>query len=223
MNTFQITLVVLAGLLLIYHFLLRPRILTRGATKHEASRKIPGDELIPANPFRSTMATDINASPENIWPWLVQVGWGKAAFYSYNIFESLLGMDLHNADQIHPEWQDVSVGDTIWMSHPRQKALFPLTRVEEIKPPHELVFALYRAEDPDTKPSGAWSFILEPLDDKKTRLLTRLQVVSPTTKGKFMVYFFLEPAHFIMQQGMFKGLKKRLAAPELEHTDQVHA
>ena len=217
MNILYIILAILGGVLIIYHFVVRPRILRRGATKNEAKRSLPGDNITPPKPFRSTMATTINATPEEIWPWLVQVGWGKAAFYSYNRIEALFGMDLHNADYINPEWQDLKVGDTMWMSHPRLKYLFPITKVNNIKSPEELVFAIYGPEGANTKPSGAWSFILEPVDENNTRLFSRLQVSTPSIIGKMIFYFFMEPAHFFMQQGMFEGLKKRLTIASVEH------
>ncbi|MBT8179920.1 MAG: hypothetical protein HKP60_12455 [Eudoraea sp.] len=223
MKTFYITLAIIAAVMIIYHFVIRPKMLRRGVTKNETGKRLAGDEIIRPKPFRSTMAVNLNACPEDIWPWLVQMGWSKAAFYSYNRIESILGMDLHNADHIHPEWQDLNVGDTMWMSHPRRNNLFPITRVEKIKSPKELVFAIYGPEDPDTKPSGVWSFILEPIDENQTRLFTRLQVAQPSLKGKLIFYFFMEPAHFIMQQGMFKGLKKRLApAPKVEYAEHIH-
>ena len=221
MNAFQTTLLIVAAVLIIYHFILRPVILRRGVTKNEARRKFPGDELISPKRFRSTMAANINATPEEIWPWLVQVGWGRAAFYSYNVIESLFRMDLQNADHVHPEWQDIHVGDTFWMSHPRQKDLFPLARVENAHPPNELSFSLYWPSDADTKPSGVWSFILEPIDENTTRLISRHQVTAHSIRERLRVYFFMEPAHFVMQEGMFKGIKKRIAAPKLKHADQL--
>lgn len=207
MTTIGIIILVIAG----YHFVLRPRILRRGARVDEVSRILPGDEITPPEPFRSTMATTIKARPEAIWPWLLQVGWSRGAFYSYNKIEKLFGMDLHNADQIHPEWQDLKVGDTMWMSHPRLKYLFPETKVNSIDPNRALVFAIYSPEGTQGPPSGAWSFILDPVDDKSTRLISRLQVSTPSLIGKLIFYGFMEPAHFIMQQGMFNGLKRRLS------------
>ncbi len=223
MNAAYTSLIVIGAVWIIYHIILRPKILRMGATKDEAKRTLPGDEIVPPRPFRSTMATQLNASPEHIWPWLVQVGWGKAGFYSYNRLESLLRMDLHNADHIHSEWQDLHVGDSMWMSHPRRMYLFPMTRVEKLKAPEELVFAIYGPEDADTKPSGAWSFILVPVNENTTRLLTRLQVAPRSFIGKLIFYFFMEPAHFVMQQGMFRGLRKRLAAPVVTRADQLPA
>lgn len=193
-----------------YHFLIRPRILRRGATDEEASSVLAGDEIPPSKPFRSTMATTLAATPAEIWPWLVQVGWERGAFYSYNRIEALLGMDLHNADRIHSEWQNLEVGDTMWMSHPRLKYLFPETKAVTIDPYRTLVFAIYGPEGTQVTPSGAWSFILHPLDNATTRLISRLQVSTPSLVGKLIFYGFEEPAHFIMQDGMFRGLKDRL-------------
>lgn len=122
------TMGLVGGTVAAYHFLIRPRILRRGATNEEVNSVLPGDEIPPPRPFRSTMATTVAATPEEIWPWLTQVGWGRGAFYSYNRIEALLGMDLHNADRIHPEWQDLEIGETMWMSHPRLKYLFPRPR-----------------------------------------------------------------------------------------------
>lgn len=155
------------------------------------------------------MATTIAATPEQIWPWLVQVGWSRGAFYSYNRVENLLGMDTHNADRIHPEWQDLKVGDSMWMSHPRLKYLFPETRAVRIDPNQALVFAIYGPQGTDAPPTGTWSFVLEHTDEASTRLISRLQVNPPPLLGKLIIYGFMEPAHVVMQSGMFRGLKER--------------
>jgi hypothetical protein len=198
-----------AGATAAYHFLVRPRILRRGATDEEVAKVLPGDEIVPPGSSRSTMATTIAATPGQIWPWLVQIGWGRGAFYSYNRIEGLLGMDLHNADRVNPEWQHLTVGDTMWMSHPRLSYLFPETKAVRIDPNHALVFAIYGRPD-RTDASGAWSFVLEPVDERSTRLIARLQINPPPLFGKLVIYGFMEPAHFVMQNGMFRGLKKRV-------------
>lgn len=200
-----------AGAAATYHFLIRPRVLRRGATEEEVMRVLPGDEMAPPGSSRSTMATTIHATSEEIWPWLVQVGWSRGAFYSYDRIENLIGMDTHNADRVHPEWQGLKVGDTMWMSHPRLKYLFPETQVVTIDPNRALVFAIYgRPEGTDAPPSGTWSFVLERMDETSTRLISRLQLNPPPLLGKLIIYAFMEPAHFIMQSGMFRGLKARI-------------
>ncbi len=217
------TVGLLGGTAAAYHFLIRPRILRRGATLEEANSALPGDEITPANPFRSTMATTIPATPEEIWPWLVQVGWERGAFYSYNRIEALFGMDLHNADRIHPEWQGLEIGDTMWMSHPRMKYLFPVTKAATIDPNRALVFAIYGPEGAEGTPSGAWSFVLNPIDETSTRLISRLQVSTPSLVGKLVFYAFEEPAHFIMQDGMFRGLKERVHHARGDQPEEIAA
>lgn len=212
-----------SGIVAAYHFLIRPRMLRRGATNEEVNRVLPGDEITPSKPFRSTMATTIHATPEEIWPWLVQTGWGRGAFYSYNRIEGLLGMDLHNADRIHTEWQDLEIGDTMWMSHPRRKSLFPETKVARIDRNRALVFAIYGPEGTGEAPTGAWAFILNPIDQSSTRLISRLQVSSPSLIGKLIFYGFEEPAHFIMQDGMFRGLKERVRQTRASSPEQATA
>ena len=211
MNRLTKNLALMGGTFTLYHNIIRPKILRRGATIDEVNRVLPGDEITPPKPFRSTMATTINATPEEIWPWLVQVGWSRGAFYSYNRIEALLGMDLHNAENIHSEWQDLNVGDTMWMSHPRLKYLFPETKAVTIDKNRALVFAIYGPKGTESRPSGAWAFILDPIDKSSTRLISRLQVSTPSIVGKMVFYGFMEPAHFVMQQGMFSGLRERLA------------
>jgi hypothetical protein len=204
------SLAMVGGAAATYHFLIRPRILRRGATDEEVAKVLPGDEIAPRDSMRSTMATTLEATPEEIWPWLVQVGWSRAAFYSYNRIENSIGMDTHNADRVHPEWQNLEVGDTMWMSHPRLSYLFPETKAVRIDPNHALVFAIHGPEGTDTTPTGAWSFVLEPIDETSTRLISRLQVYPPPLLGKLIIYGFMEPAHFVMQDGMFRGLKERI-------------
>jgi hypothetical protein len=205
------TLAAATGAAATYHVLIRPRILRRGATDEEVARVLPGDEIAPRDSLRSTMATTIAATPEQVWPWLVQVGWSRGAFYSYNRVENLLGMDTHNADRVHPEWQNLKVGDTMWMGHPRLRYLFPETKAARIEPNRALVFAIYgRPEGTDVPPTGAWSFVLERIGERSTRLISRLQVNPPPLLGKLIIYGFMEPAHFVMQSGMFRGLKGRI-------------
>ncbi len=80
-----------------------------------------------------------------------------------------------------------------------------------IDPNQALVFGIYgRPEGTDAAPSGVWSFVLEPIGDKSTRLISRLQVNPPPLLGRLVIYGFMEPAHFIMQDGMFRGLRARI-------------
>jgi hypothetical protein len=78
-----------------------------GATDVEINAALPGDELVPVPAGVVNRVVTVDASPEQIYPWLVQMGAGKGGMYSYTSIETyLLNCPLVNADRIHPEWQD---------------------------------------------------------------------------------------------------------------------
>src|SRR5437763_10474062 len=99
----------------LYRRYLRQRVLTWGATADEATRRLPGDELLDPADIVATRAIGIDAPPSAIWPWLVQMGPGRAGAYTYDWIERRLGIDIHNTDRIIPEFQHLQVGDEIPM------------------------------------------------------------------------------------------------------------
>jgi hypothetical protein len=66
----------------------------------------------------STRAITIAAAAPNVWPWIAQLGQGRGGFYSYDVLENLVGCDIHSANRIVPEWQQVEVGDEVKL-HPQ--------------------------------------------------------------------------------------------------------
>lgn len=85
-----------------------------GATETEITATLPGDELVPNPKFLNTTAVTIQAPIDTVWPWLLQMGQGKAGLNSYEFIENrLLGCDMRNSDRLVPEWQDVQVGDPV--------------------------------------------------------------------------------------------------------------
>ncbi len=105
--------VILASPLFITAPLVRRRHLRWGATDDEVAGAMPGDEIVPKPSFSATRALSIAAPPEAVWPWLVQVGFGRAGFYSYDIFDNAA---RPSADRILPEYQDPRVGDWVPMA-----------------------------------------------------------------------------------------------------------
>jgi hypothetical protein len=101
------------GAAAVYVFLARPRQLKWGATDQEADEPLPGDELLPNADLIATRAISIRASADQVWPWIAQLGQGRGGFYSYDFLENLVGCDIHSADRVVPEWQDVAVGDEV--------------------------------------------------------------------------------------------------------------
>src|SRR5258708_37870549 len=97
----------LPGLLVaIYLLAIRPAALQWGATAEEVTRSMPGDELVPSPSFCATRGVIIRGSPEEIWPWLVQIGYGRAGFYGYDLVENLgSGTGIRSVGSILPKLQ----------------------------------------------------------------------------------------------------------------------
>lgn len=188
-----------------YRSRVRPWMCTWGARDDEISASLPGDDWVPACAARTTRAITIDAPAETVWPWLAQIGEDRGGFYSYSLLERAVGCDIHNADHIHPEWQDVHVGDTVWLA--RTYGEMGRTVVAAVKPGSHLVlmspadFARTRHEQ---KASGAWAFYLHP-EDGRTRLIIRSSG-GPTGRAAYDI------VHFVMEQKMMRGIRERALA-----------
>jgi hypothetical protein len=185
-----------AAAIMTYVNVLRPLFLRWGATDEEAGRGLPGDELVPDSGPSTTNAITIDAPPSLVWPWLVQMGPGRAGAYTYDWVENLFGLNMHSADRIVPEWQHMDLGDAF----PLGKNA-PSLRVEAITPERELVLAY---------PDGTWSwaFVLEPLAGERTRLITRNRAPARTAQERLRLEVML-PGAFLMMRKMLLGIKER--------------
>lgn len=189
-----------AGALAAYVLLIRPWHLKWGATEEELKMPLPGDELVKHPKLNATHAITINAPVAEVWPWLVQVGQKRGGFYSYTWLENLVGCEMSNADQIVPEWQDLKVGDEVWL-HPKA----PPLKVLAIEPGRAIVL------------ENSWTFVLHPIDHHTTRLIIRGRGdFNPDLKNALLNFILwrgvFEPAHFIMERKMMLGIKERAEA-----------
>ena len=75
-----------------------------------------GTNSCPRTPCATTRALTIDAPIAAVWPWLAQIGEDRGGFYSYSVLERAVGAHIQNANTVHPEWQDVHVGDTVWLA-----------------------------------------------------------------------------------------------------------
>src|SRR6201993_1687869 len=140
-----------------YTLFFRRRCLTWGATDEEVSGKLPGDELLPDPDLVSTRAVTIDAPPGAVWPWLVQMGSGRGGAYTYDWIENLLGLNMHSASRILPQFQDLKVGDELPLGSGG-----PVMRVEVLDPPRALAIRT-------TDQNWVWIFALLP-DAESSRL-----------------------------------------------------
>lgn len=199
-----------------------------GATKKEIASFWPVDGLICDPAMRSTRAVTIDVLPEKVWPWLVQMGQGRGGFYSYAWLENLFGLDIHNADQIVPEWQKIEPGDVIpfWQNKRGEKVG---VKVLQVEPSSLLVLGgeLYPAEETQRGPAGdlkkngrssqtggTWAFMLQAVQENKTRLVVRSQVAKfpPVWLSVLMSRLFIMPVHWVMERKMLLMIKKRAEA-----------
>lgn len=167
---FRRSALVLAGLVALYFRLLRTPILTWGATDAEASARLPGDELLEQADGVATRAIQIDAPPAAVWPWIAQMGAApRGGAYTYDWIENLLGLDMHSADRVLPEFQHPEVGDTIGYGSNRM-------RVERVESERMLA---WRSEDGN----WVWTFVLEERDGS-TRLISRNRFRLPTLAAR---------------------------------------
>jgi hypothetical protein len=179
--------------ILVLWFGYRPWALTWGATDGEIARSMPGDEVLVNPSFNATRAVTIDAPPEEIWPWIVQIGYRRAGFYSYDILDN---DGIPSSKEILPEYQDLSVGDLVPLSKSAN------VRVTEIEPPHSLVL-LFDVEG--TWHDATWVWGLYPVDDNRTRLVTRLRVNARGVRSQL----FLDLGEIIMMRKCMLGIKRR--------------
>ena len=202
-----------AAALAAYRFVLQPWHQTWGATKAEVEKSLPGDGLVPNPSYATTRAITIDAPPEAVWPWLAQMGQGRGGFYSYEWLENLFALDIHNADHVVPEWQDLEPGDTVRLAPPKQYDGRARVRVVHLEPSRSIVFGpaadtAEEFEDASRTGAGTWAFVLEPMDEgAQTRLIVRTR--SRPWKAPRAVFYLYDPAHFIMERRMLLGIKRR--------------
>jgi hypothetical protein len=184
------------GLLVASYPLWREWCLNWGATPGEVSSPLRGDELLPAADLVTTKAISIDATPDRIWPWLVQMGSGRAGTYTYDWLENLFGLDMHSAEVILPQFQAIKEGDE-----------FPICsatlRIEMVEPDKLLATKV---------PDWHWvrMFCLIP-DGEMTRLVLRNRLAYPGMSRAAQVRHRLisEPGGLVMESKMLRGIKAR--------------
>jgi hypothetical protein len=189
-----------------------------GATDAEVAAAMPGDELVPRPQLGYTRAITIAVPPQDVWPWLVQLGQGRGGLYSYDGLENLVGCGIHSADQVVPDFQQLAVGDLIRLG----PVGYPCFRVDQVTPGACLVLVGADPRPPHApaapdSPTGiaTWQWQLRPTPDGQgTRLLTRQRLSYPPSLGSRVMWHLVEPIGFVMERQMLRGIKQRAERAE---------
>jgi hypothetical protein len=184
-----------------------------GATRGELARSWPGDELSPHATEVTTRAITIGASSKAVWSWLVQIGQDRGGFYSYTWLENLFRCVMPRIESIVPEWQQRTVGDTVWLA--RHDRYHGEARQKVVRLDRQRVLSLASPSDwgrlvrRETSLGGTWTFILVPLDTHTTRLVVRSRgPEAPTFVARLFWMALFAPAHFIMERKMMLSLRR---------------
>jgi hypothetical protein len=186
---------------------MRERSLRWGADKTEVGMSLLGDDLLPDADLIATRAITIDADVDAVWPWLAQLGQARGGFYSYDRLENLLGCDIHSADRVIAEFQQIQVGDEVRL-HP-QSAL----TVVHAQPTRGLVLRGAVPLAGGAAPYDfTWAFVLLGGRGEPTRLVVRERYAYLRPWAALLVEP-VEMISFIMSRRMLRGIAERAANP----------
>lgn len=176
-----------------------------GATTGETTEPLPGDEVLPGARLVATRAITIDAPPDRVWPWVVQIGQGRAGFYSYDGLENLVGCDIHSANRIVESWQHLEPGNLVRL-HP-QVAL----SVASVDPGHSLVLHAGAAMG-DAALSApydfTWAFVVRRHPGLTTRLIVRERYAYESPASAILIESVCA-ASAVMSRKMLRGIRDR--------------
>ena|SRR4030042_3202296 len=187
--------VVIFVLLSLYFLIFRPKHLRWGATNEEVKAKMPGDEIVKTAHFNATRAISINATPENIWKWIIQIGSKRAGWYSIDWIDN---GGIESSKVLLPEFLKIETGYFIPFTPDQKNGMW----VKEFKEPEYILWV-------DKEGNATWLWYLKKTSDTEIRLITRLR-----TKYKFfsiwLIYYILyDFGDIIMMKKCMKGIKER--------------
>ena len=195
-----ISTLILLGIVIVqwilYRVLITPIITTWGATKEEIAMSMAGDSA--SHTIISTRAITIQASKQNVWRWLMQLGADRCGFYSYGFIESALGYITRKQSVIQPEFLDFQPGDMVRGSIDESKSIKPYNfPVLYVKTDDELVLENWG------------TFLLKAISPAETRLVIRTQEPKAKNRWQMLASQITAALHYIMERCTLLGIKAR--------------
>ncbi len=179
----------------VYMQFIRPWQLKWGSTNEEVARLMPGDGIVPDPSFVATRAVTINAAPEDIYPWIVQMGFGRAGWYSYDWIDNL---GRPSARAIIPELQAIGVGDMIPIDPGKKHGFW----VKGFVPNEWMLWG-------DRRGNTTWCWGLYPIDEGNTRLVTRVRVKYNWTHPAILFNLVFDLGDIVMMRKCLIGIRER--------------
>jgi hypothetical protein len=177
-----------------------------GATHDEVRGAMPGDDIVAKASFDATRAITIDAAPELVWPWIVQMGYRRAGFYTYALLDNA-GFD--SADRILEQYQPPRIGD--WMPMAKNVNETTAFKVKAFATNEWLLWE---------KPDSTWAWKLIPLDGRRTRLISRLKAryAWESPGSAILTLVLLEFGDFPMMRRVMNGIKARAERLNAQHS-----
>jgi hypothetical protein len=196
-------LIFLGVMVVLYFGLIRDFQMTWGATDEDVGRKMMGDELLLDPELNATRAVEIGARPQEIWPWIVQMGYKRAGFYG---FDNLDNGGMRSAETILTDYQELQVGDSIPGGEYNGKIGYLLV-VEDMDPGKEMLWVFLKG----TPWEGAtWSWFLYNIEDDRSRLVSRLRHKYTINSYQELVsWSLIDAIEILMMRTTLRGIKHR--------------
>ena len=190
----DIALVIVISLGLYLGFI-RPWQVRWGATDAEVARRLPGDDVVKNPSFNATRAITIQARPEAVWPWILQIGSKRAGWYSLDWIDNA---GIPSTERIIPELQHMNLGDFVPMTPDGKNGMW----VKACETNRTMLWW-------DKKANSTWLWRLEPIDQHQTRLITRLRVRYAWTSIWLLYYLLQDVGDIVMMRKCMQGIKRR--------------
>jgi hypothetical protein len=185
---------------------------TYGSAHEERAAQLPGDDLVADGAVQTDHAVTIDAPPSAVWPWLVQMGWGRGGWYTAPWVDRLLfPANGPSAERIEPDLQHVEVGTFIPDGPPETECGLTVVRLE---PERTLVLRsnshLPLGWREHAQLDWTWAFTLTPLDGgRRTRFHFRSRWVTHPWWLTLSGWLGIVPADFVMSRDMLRGVRAR--------------